>query len=163
MAGRRDRRHYLAGGGIDLVDARFGDLVEVRAVEGGAGVGGALERARELAALGIEGDQPGTGGGPDAAAVVGDAVRSVAPAKGPYSRTISAARVGACCFVLPVLPRVLLIAWLLSALQNGAAGTIYPSGSAAGSNKIVVNPASGGDSQRCARARSSEPPGRFTR
>ena len=74
VAGRRDRRHHVAGGGIDLVDARFGDLVEVRAVEGGAGVAGAVERARELAALGIEGDQLGAGGGPDAAAVVGDAV-----------------------------------------------------------------------------------------
>ena len=42
------------------------------------------------------------------------------------------------------------------ALRNGAAGAIYPSGSAARSNKIVVNPASGGDSQRCARARPIE-------
>ena len=61
VAGRRDRRHHVAGGGIDLVDARFGDLVEVRAVEGGAGVAGAVERARDLSALGIEGDQPGSG------------------------------------------------------------------------------------------------------
>src|SRR5207249_439905 len=59
VAGGRDRRHHVAGGGIDLVDARFGDLVEVRAVESSASVAGALERARELAALGIEGDQLG--------------------------------------------------------------------------------------------------------
>ena len=51
-AGRGDRRHDGAGGGIDLVDARFGDLVEVRAVERGAGVAGAVERARDLAVSG---------------------------------------------------------------------------------------------------------------
>ena len=82
VAGRRDRRHDVAGGGIDLVDPRFGDLVEVRAVERGAGVAGAVERARELAAFGIEGDQLGSGGGPDAAAVVGDAVNVVGPGEG---------------------------------------------------------------------------------
>src|SRR5678815_4378758 len=48
------------GGGIDLVDARFGDLVEIRTVEGGASVAGAVERARELTARRIEGDQLGT-------------------------------------------------------------------------------------------------------
>ncbi len=119
MAGRRDRRHHVAGGGIDLVDARLGDLVEVRAVEGGAGVAGAVERARELAARGIEGDQPGAGGGPDAAAVVGDAVRlRSAPAKGPYSRTISAARTGAWRSVCLLALRV--IAWLLVARLESA-------------------------------------------
>ena len=76
VAGRRDRRQHVAGGGIDLVDARLGDLVEVRAVEGGAGVAGAVQRARGLAAGGIEGDQRGAGGGPDALAVVGDAVHA---------------------------------------------------------------------------------------
>src|SRR4029077_8423373 len=74
VAGRRDRRHYIAGSGIDLVDARLGDLIKVPAIEGGAGVASAVERARGLAALGIEGDQLGPGGGPDPAAVVGDAV-----------------------------------------------------------------------------------------
>ena len=39
---------------------------------------------------------------------------------------------------------------------SGALGTIYSAGSAAGSNKIVVNPTSGGASQRCARARPIE-------
>src|ERR1700724_926139 len=81
-----------------------------------------------------------------------------APAKGPYSRTISAARTGACGFVLRIVPRVRVIAWLLAALRDGTARPIYPSGSAAGSNKFVVNPASGGDSQRCARAGPIEPP-----
>ena len=49
---RRYRRNDVSGGGIDLVDARFGVLVNVRALEGGAGAAGAVERARELAARG---------------------------------------------------------------------------------------------------------------
>ena len=81
VAGRRDRRHDIAGGGIDLVDARFSDLVKIRAVEGGASVAGAVERARDLAACGIEGDQSGSGGGPYAAAVVGDAGDAVGTGK----------------------------------------------------------------------------------
>jgi len=52
VTGRRDRCHHVAGGRIDLVDARFGDLIEVRAVESGAGVAGAVERAGELPASG---------------------------------------------------------------------------------------------------------------
>jgi hypothetical protein len=81
-AGRRNRRQDGAGGGIDLVDARFGDLVEVRAVEGSAGVGGAIERARELAALRIDGNESGPDGGPDVMAVVGDAVNVVGAGEG---------------------------------------------------------------------------------
>src|SRR4029077_12815065 len=73
---------HVAGGWIDLVNARFGDLVKVRAVEGGAGVAGAVERAREPTALGIEGDQLGSGGGPGALAVVGDAVDAVGAGEG---------------------------------------------------------------------------------
>src|SRR5207253_9918651 len=38
------------------------------------GVAGVVERASELAALGMEGDRRGSGGRPHAAAVVGDAV-----------------------------------------------------------------------------------------
>ena len=74
LAGRGDRREHVARLRIDLVDARLGDLVEMRAVERGAGVAGAVERARELAALGIERDQLGARGGPHVAAVVRDAV-----------------------------------------------------------------------------------------
>jgi hypothetical protein len=51
---------------------------------------------------------------------------------------------------------VRVIAWLLAAHFGTAARQIYPSGSTAGSNKFVVNPASGGDSQRCAGARPTE-------
>jgi hypothetical protein len=59
VAGRRDRRHDVAGGGIDLVDARFGDLVEVLAIEGGARIADTVKCACELAALGVERDQFG--------------------------------------------------------------------------------------------------------
>jgi hypothetical protein len=77
-----------------------------------------------------------------------------APAKGPYSRTISAMRTGACRFVSFVLLPVLLIGRSVSrAWEMAPLGQIYASDSAAGSNKIVVNPPRGGDSQRCARAR----------
>src|ERR1700730_2972623 len=157
VAGRRDRCQYVAGGGIDLVDARCGDLVEVRAVEGGAGVAGALERARELAALGIEGDQLRSGGGPDAMAVVGDAVDAVGAGEGAIlTHDLGCAR--RCLRFRLVYPASGAGHRLApcGALRNGAARPIYPGGSAAGSNKIVVNPASGGDSQRCARARPME-------
>ena len=79
IRGTRD----LAGRGIDLVDARFGDLVEVLAVEGGARVGRAIERVREMAVRGIEGDEPGAGGGPDLAAVVRNAMDALGAGKGP--------------------------------------------------------------------------------
>ena len=82
VAGRRDRRHHRAGGRIDLVDARGGDLVQVRAVEGGAGIAGAIERARGLAAGGVEGDELRTGGGPHALAVVADAVDALGAVEG---------------------------------------------------------------------------------
>src|SRR5258708_10768766 len=139
---RRDRRHYVAGGGIDLVDARFGDLVEARAVEGGASVAGAVERALELAALRIEGDQLGSGGGPDAAAVVGDAVDAVGAGEGAIlahdlGRTRRRLRFRLACLASGAGHRLVPC----GALRNGAARPIYPSGSAAGSNKILVNPA----------------------
>src|SRR5574341_291984 len=54
LAGRRDRGQHLAAGRVDLVDARLGDLIEVAAVEGGAGIAGASQRARGLAARGVE-------------------------------------------------------------------------------------------------------------
>jgi hypothetical protein len=74
FAGRGDRCQDVAGGRIDLVDAGLGDLVEVGAVERGAGVAGALERAGDLAAGGVESEQFRAGRGPHAAAVVRDAM-----------------------------------------------------------------------------------------
>src|SRR5205085_9763617 len=71
---RRDRCDDVAGSRIDLVDARLGDLVEVLAVERGARVAGAVERARGLAALGIERNQLRAGRGPHAVPVMADAV-----------------------------------------------------------------------------------------
>src|SRR5260370_35850883 len=66
-SGRRDRGTPIAGAGIDLVDPRFRYLVEVRAIEGGACVAGAVERARGLTAFGIEGDRTAPRAGPDPA------------------------------------------------------------------------------------------------
>jgi hypothetical protein len=82
VAGRGDGRHHVAAGRIDLVDASLGDLVQVGAIERGAGVAGHLQRARGLAAAGIEGDQGGAGGGPDVVAVVGDAGHLVGAGEG---------------------------------------------------------------------------------
>jgi hypothetical protein len=48
----RDRGHHVAAGRIDLVDPLLRDLVEMLAVERGAGVAAAVERARDLAAAG---------------------------------------------------------------------------------------------------------------
>src|SRR5439155_22523252 len=74
LAGCRDRRHDLAARGIDLVDPRFGDLVEMAAVECRAGVARAVERSRRLATGRVEGDQLRARRRPDAAAVVADPV-----------------------------------------------------------------------------------------
>jgi len=82
VAGCRDRRDDVAGGGLDLVDARFGDLVEVGAVEGRAGVAGASQRAHGLAAFGVERDERGAGRGPDIVAIVSDAVHVLGAGEG---------------------------------------------------------------------------------
>ncbi|WP_296892534.1 hypothetical protein [Thiobacillus sp.] len=124
VARRRDRRHDIARGGIDLVDACVGDLVEVRAVEGGAGVAGAIERMCELAAVGVEGDQPGSGGGPDAAAVVGDAVNVLGAGDGAvFTHDLGGARrrlgVRFDCLGLGCGHRLLLLA-----RRNGAVRSI---------------------------------------
>src|SRR5688572_8243237 len=74
-----------------------------------------------------------------------------APGNGPYSRTISAVLVRASRWVL-----ALLIYWLLLARKGAPQKPIYAGGSEGGSNKFVVNPASGGASQRRARARPME-------
>src|SRR5881397_2182392 len=118
---------------------------------------GQVERTRDLAALGIEGDQLGSGGGPDAAAVVGDAVDAVGAGEGAIL-THDLGRARRCLRFRLAYPASGAGHHLApcGALRNSAARPIYPNGSAAGSNKIVVNPASGGDSQRRARARPIE-------
>ena len=68
-AGRRDGGEHAAGLRIDLLDAILGDLEQVLAVEGGAGMRGDVDRAQRLAARGIEGVQPVAGGEPDLLAV----------------------------------------------------------------------------------------------
>ena len=82
FAGGGNRGQHGAGGGIDLVDARFGQLVQVGAVESGAGVGRTRQAACDLSAVRIDGDQALTGGGPDVAAVVGDAGHAFAGVEG---------------------------------------------------------------------------------
>ena len=110
LAGCRDRGHHVAGGGIDLVDARFGDLVEMRAVERGAGIAGAVERACDLAARRIERDELGAGGGPDALAVVGDA----ADALDAGERPVLAHDLGRRAPVLRRSPCLSCLAWVIA-------------------------------------------------
>src|SRR6185369_7962125 len=50
----RDRREHTAAGRVDLLDAIALDLEEVPAVEGRARMGGHLERAYDLAAVGVD-------------------------------------------------------------------------------------------------------------
>src|SRR5262249_39181161 len=54
FARRWNRVHDAAGLGLDLVDALLGDLIEMRAVERGAGVGRDVDRGDGLAARRIE-------------------------------------------------------------------------------------------------------------
>ena len=76
-AGRRDRREHPARLRIDLLDAVLGELEQVLAVEGRAGMRRDVERALRLAARRIEGLQRVAGGEPDVLAVEGDAVHAV--------------------------------------------------------------------------------------
>src|SRR6185436_21487 len=79
---RRERREHTPGLRIDLLDAVFGELEQVAAVEGRSRVRGDLDRTHLLAALGVEGIQRAAGGDPDVAAVVGDAAHVVDAWKG---------------------------------------------------------------------------------
>src|SRR6266508_2547062 len=71
---RRDGGADLARARIDLLDPVVGELPEVFAVEGGAGVGGDGELADQRAAAGIEGDDALASGEPDVGTVEGHAV-----------------------------------------------------------------------------------------
>src|SRR3954467_10521506 len=95
-AGRRNRRNHVARNGIDLVDARFGNLIEIFAIKGGACVADDVERARGLTARGIEGDQLRAGCGPDANAIMGDAMDAFEPGEGSILAH-DLRRMGLCC------------------------------------------------------------------
>src|SRR5690606_10687005 len=71
-----------AGGRVDLLDALFGDLVEMSAVEGGAGVAVAFDRARGLAGVRIDGEQARAGRGPDVATIEAHAVHGLGAVEG---------------------------------------------------------------------------------
>ena len=73
-AGCGDRREHAAGFRIDFVDAIFGDLINVLAIEGRSRMSGDIERVHCLAALGIEGIQRVSGRKPDMPAIIGDAI-----------------------------------------------------------------------------------------
>ncbi|WP_164514620.1 hypothetical protein [Pseudoxanthomonas sp. SGT-18] len=75
-ARRGDGVQHRAGIGVDLLDAGFHQLVEVGAVERGAGVAGALDHPLGLAAVRIERDQARAQGGPYPAAVEAHAVHA---------------------------------------------------------------------------------------
>ena len=70
---RGDGGDHAAGHRLDLHDARFGDLIQMRSIERRARVRRDVDRADHLAALGVEGDQPVAGGEPDALTIEGDA------------------------------------------------------------------------------------------
>ena len=120
--------------GIDLLDTILGDLEQVLAVEGGSRMRGDIERAHRLAALGIEGVQPVAGRKPDVLPVVGDAVHA---ARRPERGHIRGGFRLLCRFMPPATRRSPDLA----------------TGSAAGSNKVVGNPGTGGAIQRRARPR----------
>jgi hypothetical protein len=74
LARRRDGGDDGARGGVDLGDACRGDLPQVAAVEGGAGVAGVRQTPLHLAAGRRDGQQGRIGRGPDVFAVVRDAM-----------------------------------------------------------------------------------------
>jgi hypothetical protein len=81
-AWRRDRRQHTAGFRIDLLDAIFGDLKQVRAIERRSCMCGNVDRAQGFPALGIEVDQLVPGSQPDALAVIRDAMHMLDARKG---------------------------------------------------------------------------------
>src|SRR3546814_7107179 len=69
----RNGGKHAAGFRLNLQDLALGNLEQVPAVKGRAGVGGDIDGARQLSAVGIEGLQPVTAGEPDMLPVVADA------------------------------------------------------------------------------------------
>jgi hypothetical protein len=76
-AGRRDRSEHPAALRIDFLNAIFGELKQMLAVERGASVRGHLDRSHGFSACGVEGGQPVASGEPDMTAVIGDAAHVV--------------------------------------------------------------------------------------
>src|SRR5690606_7265374 len=94
------RGGHFAGGRVDPVDPSIGDLVQPGAVEGRAGIAGAVERAYDFAAVRVQGQQARAGGGPDPLSVVGDAVDGVgACARAVLAHDLGCPVRGARCFV----------------------------------------------------------------
>src|SRR5580692_8975993 len=82
-AGRWDRGDHVTGFRIDLLNAILGELKQVLAVEGRAGMSGDIERAQHLTAGGIQGLQFVAGGKPHILAVIRDASDLLDTGKGP--------------------------------------------------------------------------------
>src|SRR5437868_5572014 len=78
----RNRGQHLASVRIDLLDAIFGELKQVFAVEGRSGMRGDVDRAQHFAALGIEGIQLVASGKPDVLTVVRDSTHTLGTRKG---------------------------------------------------------------------------------
>ena len=98
VAGRRDRREHAARLGIDFLDAVLGDLEQVRAVKGGSGVRGDIDRAHRPA-LRIEGVQLVAGCEPHVPAVERHAMHLIGARKG----SILAEDFGCGCFHVSTL------------------------------------------------------------
>ena len=82
-ARRRDRGDDTAALRVDLLDAIFGELIEVLAVASRSRMGGDIDRAQRLPALGIEGLQRVSCCKPHVLTVIRDAVHVVGARKGP--------------------------------------------------------------------------------
>ncbi|MNF72070.1 hypothetical protein D3C84_540360 [compost metagenome] len=71
--GRKD----MSGPGIDFVDAVFGDLEQVLAIKGSAGMGGNVNRAQHLAAVRVQRIDFAIAGKPDLLAIPRDAAHMI--------------------------------------------------------------------------------------
>jgi hypothetical protein len=78
----RDRGEYAARLWIDLLDAIFGELKQVLAIEGRSCMRGDIDRADGLPARRIEGVQRVSGSKPDVLPVIRDAMHVVDTGKG---------------------------------------------------------------------------------
>ena len=126
---------HLAGVGVDLLDAILGDLEQMLAVIGRAGMRGDIDRTQRLPGLRVEGVQLVARGEPDAFPVKAHPGNTIHPRKG----SVFAQDFGRRMFHVSILAKMIE----LVPSSRSASG--------AGSNKVVVNPATGGVIQRRAR------------